>query len=40
MCLGMCFGSMLGALYPSYLGLSLSSGMLIGEAIGSFFSKK
>ena len=37
---GMCFGSMLGAMYPSYLGLSLSLGMLIGEAIGSFFSKK
>ena len=40
MCLGMCFGSMLGAMYPSYLGLSLSLGMLIGEAIGAFFSKK
>ena len=37
---GMCFGSMIGAMSPYYLGLSLSLGMLIGEAIGLFFSKR
>ena len=40
MCFGMCFGSMIGAMSPYYLGLSLSLGMLIGEAIGLFFSKR
>lgn len=39
-CLGICFGSMLGAMFTSYLGLSISLGTLIGEAISSFFSKK
>jgi len=39
MCLGLAFGSMIGALFPSQLGLCLSLGMLIGEAIGSCFKK-
>ena len=39
MCLGLAFGSMIGALFPSQLGLCLSLGMLIGEAIGSYFKK-
>ncbi|MDO5812064.1 MAG: hypothetical protein Q4Q31_03110 [Bacillota bacterium] len=39
MCLGLVFGSMIGALFSSQLGLCLSLGMLIGEAIGSYFKK-
>lgn len=39
MCLGLAFGSMIGAMFPSQLGLCLSLGMLIGEAIGSYFKK-
>ena len=39
MCLGLAFGSMIGAMFPSQLGLYLSLGMLIGEAIGSYFKK-
>lgn len=39
MCLGLAFGSMIGVLFSSQLGLCLSLGMLIGEAIGSYFKK-
>lgn len=39
MCLGLAFGSMIGAMFSSQLGLCLSLGMLIGEAIGSYFKK-
>lgn len=39
MCLGLAFGSMIGAIFSSQLGLCLSLGMLIGEAIGSYFKK-
>lgn len=39
MCLGMCFGSMIGAMSPSYLGLSLSLGMLIVKLLACFLVK-
>ena len=39
MSIGMCFGVTVGSLIPEHLGLFLSLGMLIGEAIGSFIKK-
>lgn len=40
MCLGMSFGLLLSNLFSSeHMGLSLSLGMLIREAIGSFIKK-
>ena len=40
MCLGMCFGVLLGSLYSEHLGIFLGLCMLIGEAIGSFIKKR
>lgn len=39
LCLGMSFGVLLGSLYSEHLGIFLSLGMLIGEAIGSCIKK-
>ena len=38
--LGMCFGAAVGAIFPKYIGITLSMGMLIGLVIGMCFGKK
>ncbi len=40
MILGMSFGLMISNCFDGNMGLGLSLGMLIGEAIGSFVKKK
>mgnify|MGYP005959972307 FL=1 len=40
MCLGMSFGLLVSTLIPSeYMGMCLSIGMIVGEAIGSYIKK-
>ena len=38
--LGMCFGAAVGAIFPEYIGVTLSVGMLTGLVIGMCFGKK
>ena len=38
--LGMCFGAAVGAIFPEYIGVTLSVGMLIGLVVGMCFGKK
>ena len=40
MSLRMCFGAAVGAIFPKYIGITLSMGMLIGLVIGMCFGKK
>ncbi len=40
MSLGMCFGAAVGAIFPEYIGITLSMGMLTGLVIGMCFGKK
>lgn len=40
MSLGMCFGAAVGAIFPKYIGVTLSMGMLTGLVIGMCFGKK
>ena len=40
MSLGMCFGAAVGAMFPEYIGVTLSMGMLTGLVIGMCFGKK
>ena len=40
MSLGMCFGAAVGAIFPEYIGVTLSMGMLTGLVIGMCFGKK
>ena len=40
MSLGMCFGAAVGAIFPEYIGVTLSVGMLTGLVIGMCFGKK
>lgn len=40
MSLGMCFGAAVGAIFPEYIGITLSVGMLTGLVIGMCFGKK
>ena len=40
MSLGMCFGAAVGAIFPEYIGVTLSVGMLIGLVVGMCFGKK
>ena len=40
MSLGMCFGAAVGAMFPEYIGVTLSMGMLVGLVIGMCFGKK
>lgn len=34
MSLGMCFGAAVGTIFPEYIGVTLSVGMLIGLLVG------
>lgn len=40
MSLGMCFGAAVGTIFPEYIGVTLSMGMLTGLVIGMCFGKK
>ena len=40
MSLEMCFGTAVGAIFPEYIGVTLSVGMLIGRVVGMCFGKK
>ena len=40
MSLGMCFGAAVGAIFPEYIGVTLSMGILTGLVIGMCFGKK
>ena len=40
MSLGMCFGAAVGVIFPKYIGVTLSVGMLTGLVIGMCFGKK
>ena len=40
MSLGMCFGAAVGAIFPEYIGVTLSVGVLIGLVVGMCFGKK
>lgn len=40
MCLGMCFGSLIGTFFIEHIGIFLSLGMLIGETIGCSINKE
>ena len=40
MSLGMCFGAAVGDIFPEYIGVTLSVGMLTGLVIGMCFGKK
>ena len=40
MSLGMCFGAAVGTIFPEYIGVTLSMGMLVGLVIGMCFGKK
>ena len=40
MSLGMCFGAAVGAIFPEYIGITLSMGILTGLVIGMCFGKK
>ena len=39
MSLGMCFGAAAGAIFPEYIGITLSMGMLIGLLVGMCVKK-
>ena len=39
MSLGMCFGAAVGAIFPEYIGVTLSVGMLIGLLVGMYVKK-
>ena len=39
MSLGMCFGAAVGAIFPEYIGVTLSVGMLIGLLVGMCVKK-
>ena len=39
MSLGMCFGAAVGAIFPEYIGITLSMGMLIGLLVGMCVKK-
>ena len=39
MSLGMCFGAAVGAIFPEYIGVTLSAGMLIGLLVGMYVKK-
>ena len=39
MSLGMCFGAAVGAIFPEYIGVTLSVGMLIGLVVGMCVKK-
>ena len=39
MSLGMCFGAAGGAIFPEYIGVTLSVGMLIGLLVGMYVKK-
>ena len=40
MSLGMCFGATVGTIFPEYIGVTLSVGMLTGLVIVMCFGKK
>ena len=40
MSLGMCFGAAVGTIFPEYIGVTLSVGMLIGLVVVICFRKK
>ena len=40
MSLGMCFGAAVGTVFPEYIGVTLSGGMLTGLVIGMCFGKE
>ena len=39
MSLGMCFGAAVGAIFPEYIGVTLSMGMLIRLLVGMYVKK-
>ena len=39
MSLGMCFGAAVGAIFPEYIGITLSMGMLVGLLVGMCVKK-
>ena len=39
MSLGMCFGAAVGAIFPEYIGVTLSMGMLVGLLAGMCVKK-
>lgn len=39
MSLGMCFGAAVGAIFPEYIGVTLSVEMLIGLLVGMYVKK-
>ena len=39
MSLGMCFGAAVGAIFPEYIGVTLSMGMLVGLLVGMCVKK-
>ena len=39
MSLGMCFGAAVGAIFPEYIGVTLSVGMRIGLLVGMYVEK-
>ena len=39
MSMGMCFGAAVGAIFPEYIGVTLSVGMLIGLLVGMCVKK-
>lgn len=39
MSLGMCFGTAVGAIFPEYIGVTLSMGMLVGLLVGMCVKK-
>ena len=39
MCLGMCFGALIGSIFIEHIGIFLSLGMLAGETIGCYIRK-
>ena len=39
MSLRMCFGAAVGAIFPEYIGVTLSVGMLIGLLVGMYVKK-
>ena len=39
MSLGMCFGAAVGTIFPEYIGVTLSMGMLVGLLVGMCVKK-
>ena len=39
MSLGMCFGATVGTIFPEYIGVTLSMGMLVGLLVGMCVKK-